>query len=114
MVTQTAATVIIATNFGSFSGRIIAGTNQYCPVAYRLQYLDGFVASITVARPCRPSPRHSTTGGSRPRAYGAALAAHWLIAFDYLFPICPKSLIAFPEANSVIDLVAGLAPAGFD
>lgn len=112
MAIQIATANIIATNFGSFSGRITE-TNQYCLVACRLQYFDDFASTI-VARQCHPSPQHSTMEGSRPRAYGAALAAHWLIAFGYLFPICPKSLIAFLEANLVIDLVAGLVLTGFD
>ena len=111
MVAQITATV--AMNFGSFGGRIAAGTNQYYPMACRLQYFDDSASTI-VARQSRPSHQHSIARGRRPRDYDAVLAAHWLVGFGYLFPVCLKFLIAFLTANLVIDLVAGLALAGFD
>ena len=82
-------------------------------MACRLQYFNDSASTI-VARQSPPSHRHSTTDGRRPRAYDVVLAAHWLVGFSYLFPICLKSLIAFLMANLVIDLVASLALAGFD
>ena len=110
MVAQITATV--AMNFGSFGGRI-AELNWHYPATFRLQYFDDSASTI-VARQSRPSHRHSTTSGRRPRDYDAVLAAHWLVGFGYLFPVCLKFLIAFLTANLVIDLVAGLALAGFD
>jgi hypothetical protein len=99
-------------NFGSFGGRI-AELNWHYRATFRLQYFDDSASSITIQQ-SHPFHPYSIAIGNRLRVYDAALAVRWLVVFGYLFPIYPKSLIAFPEANLVIDLVAGLVLVGFD